>query len=410
MQFGGGNMGGVNLVASNDATQDFRNTPKGPIDYFLLTIGFSLLSTGAAFALVVDTEGSAAAEGVDDLDLILNAVFLRLTMLWDPGHQAFALTPAQLRTILGLFNQRDFLGTMDNADQVPVSTGSATAFSIVLKIPVALIDYFDDGNIFRNGSTRLSTGSMIYSCKSSLTPNVVLANGTAAVSGMSVSMAGFNGAGSEHDVGMTWTVKRPANLPTQYAMAEGIRLAVLDSNPVDTSAVTNWVVAGYAQLLTPAQLGARYQGNRLRAGGFDITKRATPLLYVERERQFHDWLGHKGRDLEINAVSGVSSLTVYDVLAISPPPAVVADVSREAGKGGPVTIVRPTPATIQPGTPIPPALQDLVPFRIQPGRLSDGGTGQAQKTQGPADVASEVVKNEVNAKRATGFLNFFGRK
>ena len=93
MQFGGGNMGGVALVAGNDATKDFRNVHKGPVEYFLIAISFALLSTSTAFALVIDTEGSAAAEGVDDLDLILNSVFARLTMLWDPTHMAFALAP-----------------------------------------------------------------------------------------------------------------------------------------------------------------------------------------------------------------------------------------------------------------------------------------------------------------------------
>lgn len=408
MQFGGGRMGGVALAAGVDVPQDFRNCPEGPIDSMFLTIAVSGKASGAgSFALVVATEGSATSEGSDDLDDMMDALFTSLTMYLDPAHMMFSLTPSRLRTILGLFNQRDIAGTFLNAATVNGSGGANATYNIVIRIPISLASYFEDGTIFQNGSHRVKTGSMIYRA-AALTPTVVLSNGSFVVSGFSVSIRAQTGAGSASDVGMSWSIKRLSGLPTDYAMSPGMRLGVLDTQTVTANTVTAYNFDGF-DLFTPSDFGSRYQTDRLQDGGYDITARATPLLFIERSRKFMDFLAHVGKEYTVSAVSGVSSQSFYDVQAHPVPPAIVEDVSVKVGGGGPVSLANPTPPSLPPGARIPPALSGLLPVRVLQGRVSDGGTGAVQKKSNPADAAAGALQKEVTAQRYGAAFKLFGR-
>jgi hypothetical protein len=402
-QFGAGKMGGVALSAGGTVSQDFRNVPKGAISRLMLTVSMGLKSSAGAFAAVVGTGGSATSEGTDDIDLLMNACFSLLALYWDASTLAFALTPAQLRTVFGLLNQRDLDGTLVNGSSVPTSAGAATTYKIVLPIPVSLDTYFEDGGLFANGSHRLSEGRLDYTCTSSLTPSVVLANGTAVVSGLSVSIDAETGAGTEADVGMTWSVKRLANLPTSYELDDALRLAILDTTPVNTNAASSYNVAEY-ELQAPSTLGAFYQAQRLRSGGYDITARCTPLDWIRQSTKFLDLNGRLNRRNKLEAVSGVSSLTVYDIQAKPAPATAVQSVSQKVGAGGPVTIVHPSPASLPPGTQVPAHLATFLPSRISPGAQAGGNVANS-----PEHAAQRTIQNQASTAKARGVLGLFKR-
>lgn len=406
-QFGGGRMGGVPLNAGGEVQQPFTNIPQGPISRILLKVAFSLLSTAAAFAMVVNTTASAAAEGVDDLDLLLNAMFTSLRLFWDPNSIAGTLTPAQWRTVLGLFNQRDFTGTVVNGVSVPISSGSAKALYVTLTFPVTLDMYFDDGAIFANGSARLKTGAMAYTSGASLTPTVVLANGSAVVSGLSIDLKTESGAGTSGDIGHLWRVQRRLNLSNVYTFEERVmRLALLDILPAATNPGGPTNVGPY-ELWTPDVFATRYQGERLNAGGYDVTARCTPYLWVEKSRKFLDFAATSGDELRIDITSGVSSVGVYDIQAIPPDSSQVQAVATHVGGGGETHVTHPAPASLPPGYPIPAALAHLLPIRVQAGSAPTTAGGAATNHATAQGVANAAAKRQAvgqAAKAKGGFL------
>lgn len=407
-QFGGGKLGGVALSNSAMVPQDFRAMPHVSVRDLLLTVNFSARNNAAATTtLVISTGASAASEGTDDLDLIMNALFTNLTLWWDEETMAFSLTPAQLRTILGLFNQRDFAGaisalTVTNA--VPASGSSAKATSVVIDIPVALKKYFEDGDIFKQGARRLSGGSIQYNCGGNVqgTTAVVCANATVNITAVSVNVYALAGSGSENDVGNLWKVERKAGLPTVYEFDDRPRLAMLDTTVAASNAVSSYNIGPYG-LVDPTTLQAKYQMDMLTAGGFDITARCTPLIVMDRWRKFLDFQSMLGEVTKIEAISGVSSLTLYDVLAIPPTAQAVQTVAQRVGSGGAVHVEHPTPASLPPGTAIPAALAASLPIRVQPAGAASGG-GSVHNAATPAAAAQRVVQNQGVASRVHQLL------
>ncbi len=398
-QYGGGRMGGVALSAGGTVTQLFRNVPKGSVERLLLTVALSLKSSGSAFNAVVSTGASAAAEAIDDLDLLLNAIFSRFTIYWDKETMCGNLTPAQWRTMFGMFNIHDFGGSLVNGVSVPASTGAATAFTCIITIPVSLARYFLDGGIFAQGSAHISQGSIDYTAGSSLTPSVVLANGTAAVSAVSVSLTAETGAGTAGDVGCLWKVSRTANLPTIFPLPKtnGFRVFLGEGTPAATFAATD-VSVGPWERIPPANYASKYKSERIPQGGFDVTARLTPYLYMDRDKRFLDFAALMD-ELTVDAATGASAQILYDVTGLPPSASAQRDVAQQIGAGGPVSQSYPSPASIPPGTPVPPELAAFLKVRIVPGRISDGGTGLIDKRTNPEDVASGAIQKQLVGQR-----------
>lgn len=397
VQYGGQRMGGVPLVAGGQVTQNFNALPKGAIETIYLTFQFNGISTAAAFPAVVTTGPTGAAEGVDDLDLVINGVFARWNLFWTAADQCGTLTPAQWRTVFGYLNQRDFGGTFVNAVSVPAAGGAATTFQITIPIPVSLIRLFEDGGVFRNGSLRLQEGQIDYVGNASITPTIVLSGGSIVISAPSISLTAETGPGSESDIGPLYRVDRPAGLPTVYDLPPATRLGVLESQPVPTSTVTNWNVNGYA-LWTPAEFGVQYQSQRLYAGGYDITQRVTPLIWVEQHRKLHEFAPHMNQALHYDAVAGVATVTLYDIKVITPLPSEAERVSIATGGGAGVSIERPTPASLPPGSKVPSFLAPLLPIRFRPG----GKTS-------PALIRDSTVAEKVQSISTVNRSRIFGK-
>lgn len=401
-QFGGGKLGGVALAASM-VPQDFRALPHTSIRDLLLTINLKVRNNANATTnLSISTGASAASEGTDDLDLIANALFTTLTMFWDPETQAFSLTPAQLRTVLGLFNQRDFAGAIQGltaANSVPASGSSALATSIVIDIPVSLKKYFEDGDIFKNGSRRLNNGQLQYTGGTNIagTTAVVCANATINCTAVSVNVYALAGSGSENDVGNVWKVERKANLPTIYEFDDRPRLAMLDTSPSSTNAVTSYNIGPYG-LIDPTTLQGKFQMESLPQGGFDITARCTPLLNMDKWRKFLDFQAMLGEVTKIEAVSGVSSLTLYDIVAIPPTAQAVQHVAQQAGAGGPVALDHPSPSSLPPGTGVPASLVHALPVTVNPAGAASRG-GSTHTVASPAAAATRTIANRSVGQR-----------
>lgn len=411
-QNGGGKIGSVSLVASGEVSQSLQSCPKGPIAALLVSIGFSIKNNtgaGAAFDLVVSTEGSAAAEGTDDMDLILNTIITRLAYFMDPSTLVGTLTLPQWRTVLGLLNRRDLGGTLVNGADAAANASSALPYTVVMRIPISLAQHFMDGNIFQNGSERIKTGELRYTGGANVTnPTVVLAGGTGLLSAISVSVSVETGAGTENDIGNAWSVSRQSGYATRVELDSRPRIALLDTTPAASNAATA-VNVGEFSLQSPALLAARFQMGRLALGGFDITARCTPYQWWEPERVLMDFLTSMGKPVVLESISGVTSFSLYDVVMVPPPPVEVERIGNLVGGGGPLTLSHPTPRSLPPGSPVPAALTALLPIRPMAGRLSDGGTGALEKKSGPKDAAVGVMQKQAAGIRAGRLANLFRR-
>jgi hypothetical protein len=402
-QFGGGRLGGVALQAGGLVEQNFVNMPVGPIDILYLILSFSLISTAAAFTAVVDTGSSAAAEGTDDMDLLLNALMTTLTIYADPQSLQGALSLPQWRTVLGLFNIRDFDGSFINGSAIPISTGTAAKFTVAIPIPYNLKNYFHDGGTFHQGSDRMKLGEFDYQSGASLTPTVVLANGSAVVSAYSQAVFAQAGNGTEHDVGPVFQVKRLLNLPTVYDFDAGERLGMLMTTPASTNAATAINVGPY-ELWSPAQFQAQYQADQLYQGaGFDITARATPIIWIQRTRRFQDFLATLGESIRVDIVSGLSALSVYDIKVLTAGAPLIQQLSQSIGAGGAVSVATLSPPS---GQNVPPAISTLANQRILPGSINAANvTVQAS----PAAAAGAQATKVAQAGALANTLKLFKR-
>jgi hypothetical protein len=391
-QFGGSRIGGVALSANGMTPQPFTSIPTGPLGALQLLITFGLISSGSSFALVVDTGGSAAAEGTDDLDLLLGAIFGKHSLFADTatmqGNEVFS----RWRTFLGSVNVRDFVGNLLTGSTVPASNASAKTFQVIVQFPWDLRDQFVDGAMFHQGSTRISQGRFEFNVGTTLTPTVVLANGTAVVSGLSVQTFPKACGGTENDIAPTWQMTSPTGIQTVYAFDATQRLFVaLQSLPSSVGLTLPIDIGPYER--TPAgQFAAYYQAEQLVYGGFDITQRCTPLLYVGRTRRFQDFLANLGDQLSIDAAStNLSTLSLIDVKMLPTSPSTVQQVGQVIGAGGAVSS-----ATIAPpsGQAVPAALGSLAPTRIIPGRVnSKTATVSGNPGQLAANHANRIAKS-----------------
>lgn len=404
-QFGGGRMGSPGaLPASGTVVQNFQNMPPGAVDTIYLNVTVTGKSDGAAFNLSVLTGANAGAEGADDVDDMLNAIFSRLDLYWEPDNLAGSLTPAQWRTILGAFSRRDFGGSFRNGVAVPAVGAAAQSFVITIPFPVSLKHYFFDGQIFSNGSARLKTGQLHYNMTSNA-PTVALTNGNFVATSVAAELNVELGAGTEGDIGATWRVTRIAGLPTVTEMpaASGGRLLLAEATPAASSTITVATVGDFA-MWTPAAFASKYQTDKLPLGGYDITNRLTPFIFVEDDMRVDDMDSTVNKSIRIDA-TGPASLTVYDVQAIVADGITHQRVSTVIGGGGAIDIQHPAAPSKPIGSVVRPTLAALMPKRVVP-----AGAGAGVKVSTPREAGLKADKQRVGASSAKAkFLKMFGK-
>lgn len=399
-QYGGGKLGGVALQAGGMVPLPFTAMPSGPIAALLLILTFSLVSSGAGFNLTVDTGSSAASEGTDDTDILINSLLPNLQLYSDPATSQANFGTQAWRTWLGFANVHDFEGTFANGVAIPATGNSAKALSIAMVIPYSMHNSIFDGEAFHQGSTRLKTGRLEFTAGASLTPSPVLVNGTAVVSNFAVNVFPIAGAGTENDVGALWSVTRPANTQTIYDLdpadyvfvaLQSLLASIGSGKPILIGPFENW---------SPDAFIAKYQADQLTAGGYDITARCTPLLTMDRHRRFGDMVATSGQVIhaDLSNTSLTSGSWIFGKL-ISPSPALLQDLAQKVGAGGAVSIAPIRPPS---GLAVPQLLGHIAPQRLVPGAVSAAGittgspakVGQTQgaKIQG-ANYLAQVAKN-----------------
>ena len=381
--------------------------PRGlPISRIIQRISFNLISTGGAFSLAVDTAGSAAAEGTDDLDVLLNALFALWYFEWSAGNPVgSAMTPAQWRTIFGCLNRRDFEGSFTNGASVPISSGSAKSFYVDIAFPVSLAFMFRGGGLTTRGTDSMRSATWQYTAGASVTPSVVLTNGTAAVSGLVISQVLFGGNGLGSDVGASWNItRRSIDLP--YNFPQALRLAMIDTTPESSyngAAISIWdYVNAAAKDFTTA-----FQQDILgvAGGAYDFSARGLPYYVLGPDDGLEALAARYGQPTTLQVASGFTSTTVYDLILQEPHAPTVAHVGQQVSPGANVAISRVLPNN---SGPIPPELEHFLPVRVQPAAAAGLS---ATIHVNPQTAASAVAKtNTIAAGVQASLASLFGRR
>lgn len=376
-----------------------RDLPEGCVDTLMMHVDFNLKSTSDAFTLVVS---DGAAEGGDDLDDLLDALLTYLSLFWDGSTTAFnGLSPSQLRTALLLLTRRDIDGTVVNGGAVPASGEAAAAFRATLSLPVALTKILEDGDTFAQGTDRLRDGRIDIKFASSITPNVVLTNGTAAVSGLSINMAAQYDGGQASEVGPTWRAERVAGIKTGSELfPEATRLFLADAAPLAGNPATAFSFLGYRNA-QPRDFASRFQRDWAEdVGSYDLTKRLTPLIFPARRAKLADYAASVDKSFVWQVLSSSATLTKWEITAQPRSADAAAAVHQIVGKGGSTRIqyVRPRGAAM--GERIQPALAGLAKTRTVPASMATTGAKVASPRQAATRTAADGSKaNKVAAKR-----------
>lgn len=404
------NLGGVGLSAGVPNVKTFLDSmPKGiPVGRIAQRFAFTLISTAAAFNLAVDSQGSAAAEGVDDTDILLNALFSQWYYEWSAGKPVgSSMTPAQWRTIFGAISRRDFEGSFANGISVTATGGTPRALYIDVLFPVSMATMFQGGGMTTRGSDAMRTASWQYSAGSSLTPTVVLTNGSAIVGGLSISLVLYGGLGTGGDVGPTWQITRRNSLPLPYDFPEANRLALLDTTPGSSysgAAISFWDYVNAA----PADFTTRFQSDILGVSGavYDISARVLPYYIIKPDDSVNILSTRYGKPTRLEVASGITSTSVYDLTLEEPHAATVATVGQTVGGGGAVATTRVQPHGLDEG--LAETLMHLAPIRIAPAAAASKGSNVHANAQSAASGVADSNAKAAGVKASIGSL--FGRR
>jgi hypothetical protein len=395
---GGGRVGSAPFSAGAEVPITLLNAPSGAVDAFVLELDFSLISTAAAFNLVINTGLNVAAEGVDDMDLILATLLQSINIYYDPGQPNTAnLAMARLRTNFGLLNQQDFGGSLaqSNGVSVPISSGSPAPFTVLVRCPVSLRHYWSDGDAFVSGTDRLKDGEIAPVFGASNTPTIALANGSAVVSAFQNKLWERPGPGTPADFGPTWKIRFVAGLATIAPLGPAIRMALLATGPAATNLVVSYLTEGQIDLrnVSPQILADQYFNEFLNNGGFNLPNRASPLL----------WYGRLSKSSDLPAVPVASSIdgsngtatsqSFYDITNV---PATGADAARTAanayGGGTGVSTAVVAPHSVHAGQPA------NAPATVLRQRIMPAPSGKPQARNAAALGARQTAKtSRVNA-------------
>jgi hypothetical protein len=400
VNIGNSRLAGPALVAGNASEVDLRDVDPGYIDCFRVRMNFTLCDTvnpGAGFAAVVL---NGAAEGVDDTDRLLNAMYQNLSLYWESGNVAYnGLTPAQLRSMLIAMNRRDLEGNFVNGSLIPVHAAPA-AFSITLSVPVSLRQFFDDGDVFGSGSHRMESGRFEFFSAATLTPTVVLANGSADVGGQSITISVQYGDGDASDMGATWRARRVLGLKAQSERFVGAtRIFMADVLPVAANTNTAYSFLQYRNT-SPRDFADRFQSERLNdGGGYDLTARLTPLLFPSKRSTLDDFTNVASASFVWDVTGPNVNLGIYEIWAVDRDARVAAEVNATVGKGGNTNATHIYPRSIPEGGNIPAHMANLVKIRVRQ------GAGKGEAVANPTAFASKVAKTNTSAAVASAADN-----
>lgn len=375
---------------------------EGPVELFKLKFLFSLLSTGAAFALSIDTGINAGSEGGDDADVLLATLLTNWVADLTQDEQTFSETGVQVRTLLGLLNTRDFAGSfMVNPVNVPVSTGSAQQYSLEINVPVALDQYVPWGGISTLGTQYLRNGFMQLSA-GNLGATLAFAHGNAVLSAVTPSCEAALGVGESGDCGLRWVARRTSATlqfePERFDMP----LFFGSTSAPAASSTETYTWAFNRQQVDPLFLQDEFRRRRGQDAQFyDVSNRITPIDFRGIRESFFDQVATKTQRNSISVVNPNSSTLPYLQVGLrAAGPIALSRVSRAIGNGGPTHTRRRAPHGVPPGMRVPEILASALPVRVRPG-VGPTNTRAVKNQSTPRQAATmravELAKNERQA-------------
>lgn len=382
---GNGLIGTVPIGGAGQFERDFRTVVEGNIHYVTARVNFSASSSAASTFVV-----NSSAEGTDDIDKILGALFGNTSMRIDGQNWLWQnLTFVNLRTLFGaILNGSDYGGNIANGGTI---TMAAAAYRLEINIPLSLETYFVDGNIAAQGSERMRAGTFQVVNNA---PATIASIGAGSVTltitvAASVTLESIGGVGDPHQVGPTIHGERTLNFPNKAELAMAPRIFLADVQPVATNPVaeSGYTITGQERfdLIGASFLGNRFKFQRLMQGGYDITQRCTPLQWLRPGMQLLELPTPSAPTI---AAPSATTLGFYDVQFVPRGEAITTRVAQLAGAGGAVNAVHPSPRSMSPGTQVPAAAGPYLPvvFTARP------VAGPGVSTQSPQSAGAQTAK------------------
>jgi len=383
---GNGLIGSIPVAGVGNFERDFRTVVEGNIHYVNIRCNFTA-SAAAATTFIV----SALAESPgDDIDKILFALAGNTSCRIDGQNWLWQnLSLVNLRTLFGaILAGADYGGSIS---QGAVLAMAATAYFIEITIPLSLETYFVDGNISAQGSERMRAGTLQIQ---NLAPATIASLGVA-VTTMTITVAAswtlesIGGVGDPNQVGPTYHAERTLNFPNKAELAMAPRVFLADVQPAigNPVAENGYTITGQERfdLVGPSFLANRYKFSRLNMGGYDITKRCTPLQFLRGGMQLLELPTPSAPTI---AAPSATTLGFYDVQFVPRGEAVTQRAAMLAGANGAVNAVHPSPRSMAPGQQVPAAAGPYLPVVFTARPVSGPGVNRTS----PAAAAATTAK------------------
>lgn len=347
---GGKNLGGPPVATGNQKLLFDGITVEGEaVDVDLVVSGL-VISTAAAFLAKNPTGDSKVARSADDTDKMLDFIFKTVDLRRDERVYLFqGELFSRIRTALSALCGRDIKpsGLLADGASIPVSTGAAAAFGLRVPLPLSLRDdlFEEDGDVYRVGTEALKKGGLFANIQN-IAGNVVLANGTAVLSGLAFDLVPHIGPGDKYYYGPSWKMEtnptQPAEVP--YSQLRRAKRLFLIHDSDGTSGPYTMKGPVEMESLDATSINDAFVANRRAKGGDRTDKRGVMLMFPRKGLKLSE-RDMSPRQLYLKNVAG----TTMDLISITHEPmdeVVAARLRGEAktdNQGNAAKVVTPTP-------------------------------------------------------------------
>jgi hypothetical protein len=400
---GGGYLGSL-AIATGGTPFDFKKVKNGVITQITMMAEFKLQATAGLGPLIIGGE----AMGVDDLDILGNAIFTNFSCNIDAGTKLFsAITFPQLRKLCQIALLRDFGGSFADGGIVP---GVATNFQLEIPIPIAMTQRLDFGDTMAQGAARVHDGEMNVNILATAPAGIALANYTVTVSALAIKFFAVGRPGAPGTIGKSYFFEAnnwaQDNLerPVGQRIFFGLQGSVAASTLSDTGITLQG--QGAKDLIGPLQLAYEYRDRVLERGaGYDITDGVIPLVFMDKHATV-DSLPQP--DTLVVKAPGVANLNYLDLRLVEASGETVASVSTSVGGGGSVTESVAASRTSAPAAPATAAGIAASPTVITPGGTAP--TSAPTKGTVATHASPAAAGASISQRKQTLFQKMYSKK
>lgn len=343
-------LGGPVVATGNQQKLFDGITIEGEAHAVDLIVSGKLLSTGAAFNASNPSGSSKAARGADDVDKVLDGIFTNISLRLDEKRYLFQNELAsRIRTAISALTARDVqvTGALVDGTSIPISTGTALAFTVRIPAPLSLRDDLMelDGDAYKQGTEALKKGGFFPNILAT-SGNIVLVNGTAVLSALALDTEiHIDPAGDRFYSGPSYKVETRAtgvSEVTKETLKRAKRLLLI----VDSTTGGPYTQHGDVERDTQSQASVadEFNRNRRRLGGDNTSARGTVVIFPRRGLTLAEM------DLTPTQVylkdTSANNITTIDITHEPVDEEVAARVKGAAviaNKGAAVSVKRPTP-------------------------------------------------------------------